>query len=104
MGKRHILTCLPRHLLLVFKRFHENNFFIEKNNTIVNFVIKNLDLRQYCENRISTEYLSTMGVSKLKKCLTKFGGNPKEAKYVDKIALINAVGDMSEERSIRGRY
>merc|ERR1712083_1182536 len=102
MGKRHILTCLPRHLLLVFKRYHENNFFIEKNNTIVNFVIKNLDLRQFCERRISTEYLSTMSVSKLKSTLKKFGGEPK--KYVDKLALISAIGDCSEERKIRGRY
>jgi len=100
--KRHILTRLPRYLILVFKRYHENNFFIEKNNTIVNFVIKNLDLRQFTERRISTEYLSTMSVSKLKATLRKFGGDP--AGFVDKIALINAIGDKSEERKVRGRY
>jgi U4/U6.U5 tri-snRNP-associated protein 2 len=29
------------------KRFTRNNFFIEKNPTIVNFPVKNLELRDY---------------------------------------------------------
>lgn len=100
--KRHILTKLPKYLIMIFKRFHENNFFIEKNNTIVNFVIKNLDLRHHMECRISTEYLSTMGSKKLKATLSRFGGDPR--KYKDKVALIKQIGDLSEERKLKGRY
>jgi len=100
--KRHILTKLPKYLIMIFKRFHENNFFIEKNNTIVNFVIKNLDLRQYMERRISTEYLSTMGSKKLKATLVRFGGDPR--RFSDKVELIKQIGDLSEERKLKGRY
>jgi len=41
---RHLLRrCLHLfHLLLVFS---QNNFFVEKNPTIVNFPVKNMELR-----------------------------------------------------------
>jgi U4/U6.U5 tri-snRNP-associated protein 2 len=39
----HILK-LPQNLILCFKRFEKNQYFTEKNNTIVNFPIKNLSL------------------------------------------------------------
>ena len=42
------LWKLPRYLVLAVKRFSKNNFFIEKNPTIVTFPVKNLDLRE-CE-------------------------------------------------------
>lgn len=42
--QRFQLTRLPRFLLLHVKRFRKNNFFMEKNPTIVNFPVKNLDL------------------------------------------------------------
>jgi hypothetical protein len=32
--------------LLQFKRFTKNNFFIEKNPTLVTFPVKNLDLKE----------------------------------------------------------
>ncbi|OEH79031.1 ubiquitin carboxyl-terminal [Cyclospora cayetanensis] len=41
------LWKLPRYLVLAVKRFSKNNFFIEKNPTIVTFPVKNLDLREY---------------------------------------------------------
>jgi len=100
--KRHVLTRLPSYLCICYKRFHENNFYIEKNNTIVNFVVKNLDLRQYAEQRISTEYLSTMPITKLKTTLKKFGGTP--SRYKEKVTLMRAVADASENRMIRGKY
>mmetsp|Transcript_3367 Transcript_3367/g.6997 ORF Transcript_3367/g.6997 Transcript_3367/m.6997 type:complete len:480 (-) Transcript_3367:88-1527(-) len=46
LGRRRFrLTKLPRYLILHVKRFTKNNFFVEKNPTIVNFPIKNLELR-----------------------------------------------------------
>lgn len=43
--RRYKLTKLPRYLVLCMKRFNKNNFFLEKNPTIVNFPVKNLELR-----------------------------------------------------------
>lgn len=38
------LTKLPEYLVLHLKRFNKNNFFLEKNPTIVTFPTKGLDL------------------------------------------------------------
>ena len=43
--RRFRLTKLPSYLVLHIKRFTKNNFFVEKNPTIVNFPVKNLELR-----------------------------------------------------------
>lgn len=43
--KRYHLIKLPKNLILYFKRFEKNQFFIEKNNTIINFPIKNLEIK-----------------------------------------------------------
>mmetsp|Transcript_4482 Transcript_4482/g.9640 ORF Transcript_4482/g.9640 Transcript_4482/m.9640 type:complete len:537 (-) Transcript_4482:876-2486(-) len=43
--RRFKVTRLPRYLCLHMKRFTKNNFFMEKNPTIVNFPVKNLELR-----------------------------------------------------------
>jgi U4/U6.U5 tri-snRNP-associated protein 2 len=43
--RRFRVTRLPRFLLLHMRRFTKNNFFVEKNPTIVNFPVKNLELR-----------------------------------------------------------
>mmetsp|Transcript_43354 Transcript_43354/g.130013 ORF Transcript_43354/g.130013 Transcript_43354/m.130013 type:complete len:540 (-) Transcript_43354:664-2283(-) len=45
-GRRRMrVTRLPRCLTLHFKRFTKNNFFLEKNPTLVNFPVRNLELR-----------------------------------------------------------
>jgi U4/U6.U5 tri-snRNP-associated protein 2 len=43
--RRFRVTRLPRYLALHFKRFAKNNFFVEKNPTLVTFPVKGLDLR-----------------------------------------------------------
>jgi len=45
---------------VVFRRFKKNNFFFEKNRTIVTFPVKNLEMRDY----ISPEYLKGMESTK----------------------------------------
>uniref|UniRef100_A0A914XFD7 ubiquitinyl hydrolase 1 n=1 Tax=Plectus sambesii TaxID=2011161 RepID=A0A914XFD7_9BILA len=42
--KRFELLRLPQYLIITFKRFHKNQWFVEKNPTIVNFPISNVDL------------------------------------------------------------
>ncbi|XP_072165657.1 ubiquitin carboxyl-terminal hydrolase 39-like [Diadema setosum] len=44
--KRYQLTKLPPYLILCMKRFTKNTFFVEKNPTIVNFPVKNIDLAE----------------------------------------------------------
>ncbi|KAK9845987.1 hypothetical protein WJX81_007744 [Elliptochloris bilobata] len=43
--RRYRLTRLPAFLVVHMKRFTKNNFFLEKNPTIVNFPVRNLELR-----------------------------------------------------------
>lgn len=45
--KRFELTRLPPFLIFYIKRFTKNLFFIEKNPTIVNFPVKNIDLAEF---------------------------------------------------------
>ncbi|GMT09097.1 hypothetical protein PFISCL1PPCAC_394 [Pristionchus fissidentatus] len=42
--KRFELLSLPLYLIISYKRFHKNQWFVEKNPTIVNFPISNVDL------------------------------------------------------------
>nr|CAD1819055.1 unnamed protein product [Ananas comosus var. bracteatus] len=44
---RYRVTKLPKYLILHMRRFTKNNFFIEKNPTLVNFPVKNLELKDY---------------------------------------------------------
>jgi len=58
--KKFRLANLPRYIIVVFRRFKKNNFFFEKNRTIVTFPVKNLEMRDY----ISPEYLKGMESTK----------------------------------------
>ncbi|KAJ3033029.1 hypothetical protein HDV00_006839 [Rhizophlyctis rosea] len=57
--RRYKITKLPRYLIFHIKRFTKNNWAQEKNPTIVNFPIKNVDMRDYVEGddlNASTKY------------------------------------------------
>lgn len=45
--KKYRIYKLPKYLIIHIKRFVKNDYFIEKNPTIVNFPIKNLDLSEF---------------------------------------------------------
>eukprot|EP00919_Chromeraceae_sp_WS-2016_P010277 GHVR01024126.1.p1 GENE.GHVR01024126.1~~GHVR01024126.1.p1 ORF type:complete len:500 (-),score=82.02 GHVR01024126.1:36-1535(-) len=45
--RRFSFSSLPPYLIVHIKRFSKNNFFVEKNPTIVTFPIKNLEFREY---------------------------------------------------------
>lgn len=44
---RYRVTRLPRYMIIHMRRFTKNNFFVEKNPTLVNFPVKNLELKDY---------------------------------------------------------
>lgn len=50
--KRFVITKFPKFLILYIKRFTRNTFFLEKNTTIVNFPIKNVDLSELVEEEM----------------------------------------------------
>ncbi|KAI8917109.1 hypothetical protein PhCBS80983_g00107 [Powellomyces hirtus] len=47
--RRYKITKLPQYLVFHIKRFTKNNWNMEKNPTIVNFPIKNLDMSEFIE-------------------------------------------------------
>lgn len=47
LKKTYKIESLPPYIIFHVKRFTRNNFFTEKNPTIVNFPVKNLELREY---------------------------------------------------------
>lgn len=57
--KRFQLTRLPPYLIFCIKRFTKNNFFVEKNPTIVNFPITNVDLREYLSEEVQAVHAHT---------------------------------------------
>ncbi|XP_064353780.1 ubiquitin carboxyl-terminal hydrolase 39 [Dromaius novaehollandiae] len=57
--KRFQLTKLPPYLIFCIKRFTKNNFFVEKNPTIVNFPITNVDLREYLSEEVQAVHANT---------------------------------------------
>ncbi|KAM7270055.1 hypothetical protein ACFE04_029269 [Oxalis oulophora] len=44
---RYRVTRLPQYLIFHMRRFTKNNFFMEKNPTLVTFPVKNLELKDY---------------------------------------------------------
>lgn len=44
---RYRVKKLPKYVILHMRRFTKNNFFVEKNPTLVNFPVKNLELKDY---------------------------------------------------------
>eukprot|EP01087_Luapelamoeba_hula_P014555 TRINITY_DN4285_c0_g1_i8.p1 TRINITY_DN4285_c0_g1~~TRINITY_DN4285_c0_g1_i8.p1 ORF type:complete len:305 (-),score=57.48 TRINITY_DN4285_c0_g1_i8:53-967(-) len=44
---KYVIKKLPQYLILHLKRFYKNQWFMEKNTTIVNFPVKNLEMKPY---------------------------------------------------------
>ncbi|CAL4221784.1 unnamed protein product [Meganyctiphanes norvegica] len=55
--KRFAITKFPTYLILYHKRFTKNTFYIEKNPTIVNFPVKNIDFKEYLSDAASPEHI-----------------------------------------------
>ncbi|CAE7363473.1 Usp39, partial [Symbiodinium microadriaticum] len=95
--KQYKLKSLPRYLILHLNRFTKNNFYVEKNPTIVTFPVKNLEMRDYlqtpdtsattaggnkstdCGGEVdtlltkTTDDIDTMSVKELKEVVRRFG-------------------------------
>lgn len=86
--RRYHISKLPKYLIVHFKRFTLNNWFVEKNGTLVNFPIKNLDMKAFKKPKAipSSDTLETMPVKDLKKLAAK--RNIETSKIVEKDELI----------------
>ncbi|XP_076062038.1 ubiquitin specific protease 39 [Oratosquilla oratoria] len=58
--KRFQLTHLPPYLILYHKRFTKNTFYIEKNPTIVNFPVRNIDLSEFLNDEVKQRHPNTV--------------------------------------------
>lgn len=66
--KRYQIKKLPKYLIVHVKRFKQNNWFVEKNPTLVNFPIRNLDMKAYrqSEEAPSEDILDKLSIKELK--------------------------------------
>jgi len=92
--KRYTLLQLPQYIVFHLSRFTKNNFYMEKNPTIVTFPVKNLELKDYLKFGEQTgfpsdEDLQGMSVSELKDILQSHGIDSR--KCVEKHDLIELV-------------
>ncbi|RKP27479.1 hypothetical protein SYNPS1DRAFT_32444 [Syncephalis pseudoplumigaleata] len=62
-AKQYVITRLPRYIVLHVRRFTRNNWSAEKNHTIVNFPIGNLDLNPYKPPTLGAHYNLLANVS-----------------------------------------
>jgi len=69
--RRFQLSRLPRYLIIHYKRFTSNNWFKEKNPTLVNFPLYNLDMAPYVAfpERPTTEGLNAKGIRELREIM-----------------------------------
>ena len=63
--RTYSITRLPKYLILHYQRFHENNWFWEKNPTLVNFPLQSLDMAPYTSGADTTDLRSEEAVRKL---------------------------------------
>ncbi|XP_012937807.1 U4/U6.U5 tri-snRNP-associated protein 2 isoform X2 [Aplysia californica] len=57
--KKFELTRLPHFIIIYFKRFNKNYFVFEKNPTIVNFPIKNIDFGDLLSSEARSQHKNT---------------------------------------------
>ncbi|GFE54812.1 ubiquitin carboxyl-terminal protein [Babesia ovis] len=90
---RYRLWKLPKYLVLNVKRFTRNNFFLEKNPTIVSFPMKNLDMGIYVDEDSPNK--SDRNAKYDLVCSVCHQGNPESGSY--KIHVVHApTGDWYE--------
>jgi hypothetical protein len=80
--KRYIVRKLPQYLVFHLTRFTRNNFFVEKNPTIVTFPVKNLEMKDYLDSGDNINQMAQLypeqinenaSIVALKKLISKYG-------------------------------
>ncbi|KYQ92771.1 SAP DNA-binding domain-containing protein [Tieghemostelium lacteum] len=79
--KSYKILKLPEYLIFVIKRFSENNFHWQKEPTIVNFPLKNLDLSEYLNIEQKETYNLHSLIKHESNSLVRYEGEPDDSKY-----------------------
>jgi len=79
--RQYVITRLPKYLIVHIKRFSKNTqHFVEKNPTIVNFPVRNLEMGQFTD--LSEEEKAAGSSTKYHlMCSTQHDGNPDSGSY-----------------------
>jgi len=103
-GKRwYQITRLPRYLIIHVKRFTDNHWFIEKNPTLVNFPLKNLDMKAYVKaDNPTPDELGRMSVAELTKRMKK-RKIPTDG-IVEKMDMVDKLVDSYERMTMPTKY
>jgi len=76
-NRSYQIVKLPKYLILHINRFTKNQWYIEKNPTIVNFPLKNLDMKSYTDypedSNLPTKYNLIANI--------RHNGKPEEGTY-----------------------
>jgi len=101
--KRYTISRLPKYLMYHFKRFKDNNWFMEKNPTLVNFPIKNLDMKQYKTQPEppTVDELMKLPVSKLKRSLEK---KKVDIRGLERRELASKLSELYAEMKVPTKY
>jgi U4/U6.U5 tri-snRNP-associated protein 2 len=101
--KKYRLKELPPYLILHIKRFSKNNWYVEKNPTVVNFPIKHLDMKPYVDPpadaswaSLSEAEISKLGAKDLKDLGAKAGAEVESSRERDE--LVKAVQQQIEAK------
>jgi U4/U6.U5 tri-snRNP-associated protein 2 len=65
ISRTYRITKLPRYLLIHIQRFSKNDFFMEKNPTLVQFPLNQLDCAALFKTNINKHYLNTLNTNQL---------------------------------------
>jgi U4/U6.U5 tri-snRNP-associated protein 2 len=63
--KRYRIIRLPPYMIMTVKRFSKNAFFTEKNSTVVNFPVRNLEMKPYLHPTLSPHLQSSTDASSI---------------------------------------
>jgi len=101
--KRFTISRLPRYLVYHFKRFRDNNWFMEKNPTLVNFPIKNLDMKQYKTQPEppTQEEIMKIPVATLKSRLEKY---KVDIRGMERRELVAKLAEIYSEKKVATKY
>ena len=84
--KKFKILTLPKYLILIFKRFENNSFFLEKNPTIVNFPLENLILEEQGLNKKNKKEKIEKKYSLISNII--HDGKPGDKPYADRVKFI----------------
>ena len=83
--KRFRISKLPEVLIFQISRFAKNNFFVEKNPTIVQYPVKHLDMGIYCIGSVCSKIVRSENDMSKQVLIVCIYNNCKKLEYYNKI-------------------